>query len=802
MEHPMIPRMVSNDFSYEVNHSTQNNNLEIKFYDQNNTQPFIRNYQGNEYEQLVQQCQQLYPHMSQKEAILSRLNNAIQKSQYGDIAELALFLQKPSQAFTDEMGIKIHQEGQERHNLKDEQGHAQYLQSKEYIQKLLEENKDNVAETDLARKQFEKGAIVNNTYFLNTHLSELELCNALRTNPESRIQLYKGLKPFVENATAFFSCQTPKRLCDLLNVSVYKGDVKNQAEALVEQKLKTWKLAITNAYVSTKNNEIEFKNPSENVKEVLAFETTAFVQKLVPELVPYYLKQSQYLSAFGVVNDYIEVKKGSMLNKFKYYLVRMGDNGIYLYNKNIKIDTSPAILHDNQFQQLLILNDLCSKGYIDQARTKANPHSKLEQALIAEYIRLQPQSFYEQVQYQQQVSAQNSNHRTVMVAFPVNNHAATIIQEYGKNINEITDFKPTSWNQLVTEAFIVDGINKQADRVFTSQSITEQAIAMHVIDGLVIAHDLNKRNEIENISEFLIHASKETGEHAAHFISKFLSRLEHNAMHPIEYIKEQVMGTAQLGYFIADVTIGQLFRTQEEREVYFNELKNMANELGKQMQNASAKDISEVVATIMADIVFDGGIGYLAKLGKTFYKQMPKMVAKVGKVAEKIGEIVQEEKQFVVMTPEGTKIPVSSRNLAEEAHLLKSSNDKVHGTTKKIGKNEKQILSKEIEQVRWASDYHKHKPPQNVAWKDIVRSTTYGDAKYKPEINIKELELHAWKNGQPVTIPGKNWKVFKCDEIIGANSGKETCYMRVECSANTIHGHPISESNYLRYLKK
>lgn len=55
--------------------------------------------------------------------------------------------------------------------------------------------------------------------------------------------------------------------------------------------------------------------------------------------------------------------------------------------------------------------------------------------------------------------------------------------------------------------------------------------------------------------------------------------------------------------------------------------------------------------------------------------------------------------------------------------------------------------------------------------------------------------MHAWKYGKPTTN-SKNWKVFKADQIIGANSGKETCYMGIECSANTIHGHPILESKY------
>ena len=105
------------------------------------------------------------------------------------------------------------------------------------------------------------------------------------------------------------------------------------------------------------------------------------------------------------------------------------------------------------------------------------------------------------------------------------------------------------------------------------------------------------------------------------------------------------------------------------------------------------------------------------------------------------------------------------------------------------------------QEVEWASNYPKHRPPKRVSWKEIMKTTKHGPAKYKPEINIRDLELHAWGHGQKVTIPGKNWKVLKYDKVIGANSGKETCYMRVECSANVIHGHPILEKDYLRYLK-
>ena len=87
----------------------------------------------------------------------------------------------------------------------------------------------------------------------------------------------------------------------------------------------------------------------------------------------------------------------------------------------------------------------------------------------------------------------------------------------------------------------------------------------------------------------------------------------------------------------------------------------------------------------------------------------------------------------------------------------------------------------DVTKVEWAAYKSKHKPKKGMPWKKVVRSTETGVAKYKPEINFK---------------------VFKSDSIIGAKWGKETCFMRVECSANTIHGHPISEAEYLKYLRK
>ncbi|MGC4018609.1 MAG: hypothetical protein QM793_04840 [Muricomes sp.] len=103
--------------------------------------------------------------------------------------------------------------------------------------------------------------------------------------------------------------------------------------------------------------------------------------------------------------------------------------------------------------------------------------------------------------------------------------------------------------------------------------------------------------------------------------------------------------------------------------------------------------------------------------------------------------------------------------------------------------------------VDWTDHGHKHFPDKNKPWKDTVKSTKEGPAKYSKDVSdIEAFERNAWETGTSVTN-GKNWKVKAYDEIIGATGGKETRYVRIENSANTIHGHPISESEYLKLLK-
>ena len=104
------------------------------------------------------------------------------------------------------------------------------------------------------------------------------------------------------------------------------------------------------------------------------------------------------------------------------------------------------------------------------------------------------------------------------------------------------------------------------------------------------------------------------------------------------------------------------------------------------------------------------------------------------------------------------------------------------------------------ESLSWTPHGYKHFPNKNQTWKEVVKSTESGPAKYSFDItDVESFEREAWASGIPVTN-GKNWKVYKCDSVVGAVNGQETIYVRIENSANTIHGHPISENEYIKLL--
>gem|GEM_PF-5835799 len=102
--------------------------------------------------------------------------------------------------------------------------------------------------------------------------------------------------------------------------------------------------------------------------------------------------------------------------------------------------------------------------------------------------------------------------------------------------------------------------------------------------------------------------------------------------------------------------------------------------------------------------------------------------------------------------------------------------------------------------VEWTNQGYKHFPQKNISWKDIIKSTKNGPAKYNPGTEIEALERMVWEKGTTVTN-GKTWRVMGFDDVIGASAGAETKYMRVEMSGGTIHGHPITKAEYKKLIK-
>ena len=102
---------------------------------------------------------------------------------------------------------------------------------------------------------------------------------------------------------------------------------------------------------------------------------------------------------------------------------------------------------------------------------------------------------------------------------------------------------------------------------------------------------------------------------------------------------------------------------------------------------------------------------------------------------------------------------------------------------------------------KWSNHGYKHFPEKNISWSQIVKSTKNGPAKYSNSIkNIEEFEREVWNTGKSVNN-NKNWRIKAYDKVIGACNGKETMYVRVENSSNTIHGHPITKEEYLKLSK-
>ncbi|AMO20670.2 RHS repeat-associated core domain-containing protein [Flavobacterium columnare] len=157
-----------------------------------------------------------------------------------------------------------------------------------------------------------------------------------------------------------------------------------------------------------------------------------------------------------------------------------------------------------------------------------------------------------------------------------------------------------------------------------------------------------------------------------------------------------------------------------------------------------------------------------------------------------------------VVALHGASVGVIARAdlLIQSARFLSMS-----GSLNNPGSSESKSSSSESSNT-WSSYKGKHNPNmkgwlKGKSWKEITKSTKTGDAMYKPDVNIQELETNVLNNGKSVNTDGaRNWKVMDHGKTIGAKNGVETQYSRVEITpSGEYHGHPITPAEYNKLIK-
>ncbi len=185
-----------------------------------------------------------------------------------------------------------------------------------------------------------------------------------------------------------------------------------------------------------------------------------------------------------------------------------------------------------------------------------------------------------------------------------------------------------------------------------------------------------------------------------------------------------------------------------------------------------------------------GRVGGELSADYTLMKSARKLIKGAKKAAQKLRKFYKNrQREFVATTPDGQIFKMIDDSTSNNLRQTKTDQ------SSRIDQS-KNGASK----VEWAQDYPKHRPQPRLSWKEIVESTRHGNARYKPGVNIEQLERLGWEQG--ISVKDGRWKVMDWGKIIGAKNGIETQYSRIEMTTNTIHGHPIPYQEYKNLLKE
>ena len=273
------------------------------------------------------------------------------------------------------------------------------------------------------------------------------------------------------------------------------------------------------------------------------------------------------------------------------------------------------------------------------------------------------------------------------------------------------------------------------------------------------------------MSEGAVQGLKNTGELLTHPIEA-ATKLSH-AIYNAGYYLGKILTTLVNDGIIAIKNPEEAATRIEQRVEKIN---TIIQAIEDKLKTKQPRDIVKKSTELVVESWCTGKIlSFLAKFLKDSNNKFSEIIKKLGPAEE-----------AVAITAEG--LPVQVRIAEEGIEQLFSLKDVPWKIESNLAKN-----------ISWTNHGFKHFPPKNLSWKEIVKLTKTGDALYKPGINIEKIERFAWENGKKVTTD-KPWKVIEFDHIIGAKNGTETQFMRVEISANTIHGHPITPAEFKKYL--
>ena len=123
-----------------------------------------------------------------------------------------------------------------------------------------------------------------------------------------------------------------------------------------------------------------------------------------------------------------------------------------------------------------------------------------------------------------------------------------------------------------------------------------------------------------------------------------------------------------------------------------------------------------------------------------------------------------------------------------------------------VGKVEKALingLEREVKSVS-TSLYYKHGKNIKEWNKEIIKSTESGDAMFRPDIDLKALDMEVFKTG--TIVPNKNVIIKEIEgrgKDIGATRGKITNYVKSYIDRDgSLHSVPILENEYMKLLKE